>query len=150
MSQIQVLDLRFRSQVLENDLELGPKACKWSQNQDLTPRKGPRFSSSQVQDLGHRSQNMPQIWFLGPRFRSQVQENVLNLGPISWDYVLGTGTFPRIRLYVLENVLGLISRFSERSQIQGHYPHIFLLGPSKAPRFRSQVLEKFLDLGRLS
>ena len=93
---------------------------------------------------------MPQIWFLGPRFRSQVQENVLDLGPMSWDYVLGTGKFPRIRLYVLENVLGLISRFSERSQIQVHYPHIFLLGPSKAPRFRSQVLEKFLDLGRLS
>ena len=55
MSQIYILGprkcLRFKSQVLENDIDLRPKAWKWSQNWDLRPRKGTRFRS-QVLDLG--------------------------------------------------------------------------------------------------
>ena len=149
MSWVQVLGPRFRFQVLEDILILGPNAWKWSQNQKLTPRKGPRFRS-QVHDLGTRSQNMSQIRVLGARFWAQVQENVPDLGPMSWDYVLGAGKFPRIRLYVLERVMGLVCRFQERFQIQVYYPYIFVLDPSKAPRFRSQILEKFLDLGRMS
>ena len=63
ISQIQVLGPKFRSQVIEILLDLGPTAWKWSQNQDLSPRKGPRFR------------------YLGPRFRYQVLENVLDLVP---------------------------------------------------------------------
>ena len=148
MPQIKILDLRFRSQVLENVLDLGPNAWKRSQNLELTPRKCPRFKL-QIQDLGPRSQKMSQIQAICPRCRSQVQENVLDLGPVSQDYVRDTGKVPRIRFYVLEKVLGLISRFQKRSYIQVYYSYIFVLGPSKSPRFRSLVLEKFSDLGRM-
>ena len=130
ISQIQVLDLRFRSQVLENDLDLRPKARKWSQDQDLSPKKGPRFRP-QVQDLGPRSGKISQIQVLGPRFRSQVQQNQSQVQAI----VLGLGSSSEIRSQVLENVLDLGSR----SQIQ-------VLGPRKVLRFRPSVLKMFLDL----
>ena len=157
-SQVQFLSTRkctrFRTQVLnlgpksqKMSQNLGPKAWKWSQNQDLCPRKGPRFRS-QVLDLGPWSQNKSQV--LGPRFTAYVLENVLDLRPMSQDCVLGTGKVPRIRFYFVEKVLGLVSRFQKRSQIQVYYSYIFVLRPSKPPRFRSQVQEVFLDLGLMS
>ena len=158
-ARFQVLVPRFRNQVLENDLDLGPKAWKWSQNQDLGPRKGPRFRSLgprfrsqvlkyaldlgfQVQDLGPRSKKMSQIQALGPRFRSQVLENFLNqvLGPRNCPSFqvpvprLGLGPRKCPRSQVLE-LLDLGPRSQKSSQIQA----VCLKNVS---RFSSKVLER--------
>ena len=135
MSQVQILGPRFRSQVLENVLDLGPKARKWSQNQDLNPKKGPRFRP-QVQDLGPMSQKMSQIQIPGPRFRSQVHENVLGLDSRSGIQVLGPRKCRRFR----SCVLGLCPSNWKSSYNQ-------VLRPRKGPGFSQQVLEKVLDLG---
>ena len=167
MSQIQYLDPRFWSQVLENVLNVGPMSqvqvlgtgkCpgirfyvlekildfghqfqKMSQIQGLGLRKCPRFRTKSLEvvlELRLNSQKRPQIQALGPRFRSQVLENVVDLRPVSQDYVLGTGKVPRFRFYVVEKVLGLVSRCQKRSQIQVYYSYIL-----------SQVLVNLLDLG---
>ena len=149
MSQIQDLGPRFRSQVLENVLDL----CSRSQVQVLSPRMvqalGPIsqkrvFRSqkmSQIQDLGPRdlgprSQKMSQIYVLGPRFRSLSPRMVQALGPISQKrtqiQVLSSRKCPKFMSYVVD--LYPRSQKMSQSYILGH-------------RFRSQDLENILDLG---
>ena len=119
ISQIQVLDLRFRSQVLENDLELGSKAWKLVLQLRLNSQRspqlqvvfGPRFRSQvlenvldlgfQVQDLGPRFQKVSQIQVLCTQKKSQIY--VLSYWKMSKNYVLCL----RFRSYVLENDLDL-------------------------------------------
>ena len=146
MSYSYVLDHRFRSQDLQDVQDLGPKAWKCSQNQDLTPRKGPRFRPQfkiqvlgpkkgprfrpQVQDLAPRSQKRPQIQDLGPRLRYQVLENVLDSVSSSKIQVLS----PRFMSQVLEKVQELGSTSQKKYQVQ-------VISSRKCPTFRALVLD---------
>ena len=166
MFKLLVLFPRFMYQVLEKVLELGSTSQKRSWVQPEGSRKGLRFRSIiptflsyvivNLLDLGHRSKKCSQIQALcpkkgsrfsprsqkRPRFRAKFLEKVLDLGPMSQIYVLGTGKGlekdllldiqvlgPRIRSQVLENILD----FGSRSQIQ-------FLGPRKCLRFWSYFL----------
>ena len=161
MSQIYVLCPRIMSQVLEKFLELGSTSQKRSWVQSVGSRKGLRFRSIiptflsyvlvNLLDLGHRSKKCSQIQALcpkkgsrfsprsqkRPRFRAQFLEKVLDLGPMSQIYVLGTGKVPknqvlrprfapRLRSYIL----GLCPTYWRMSKNQ-------VLRPGFDPRFRS-------------
>ena len=184
MFKLLVLFPRFMYQVLEKVLELGSTSQKRSWVQPEGSRKGLRFRSIiptflsyvivNLLDLGHRSKKCSQIQALcpkkgsrfsprsqkRPRFRAKFLEKVLDLGPMSQIYVLGTGkglrisypsqicsqTYvlctgkcPRIRFYVLDLIIDLGPTFRKISDIQ-------VLGP----RIRSQVLQNILDLGSRS
>ena len=144
MSQIQYLDPRFWSQVLENVLDLGPMSQVYVLGTEKCP--GIRFYVlEKILDFGHKFQKMSQIQGLDPRFRSQVLENVLV-------QVLGTQLDPRCRTYVLKstrfrsNIIGLGPRFQKMSQLCPR-SQIQVLGPRRCPRIRSQGLEVVLELG---
>ena len=151
-SQIQALcpkkGSRFSSQVLET-----------SQIQGLVPRKGPRFRSylcpkkglridlvldlgpmpqvyvlrtgecPRVLDLAPKFRKISYIQVLGPRIRSQVLENILDLGSRSQIQFLG----PRKCLRFWSYFLGLCTRYWKMSKNQ-------VLRPRFGPRLRSYAL----------
>ena len=121
MSQIYVLCPRIMSQVLEKFLELGSTSQKRSWVQPVGSRKGLRFRS------------------IIPTFLSYVIVNLLDLGHRSRKCSQIQALCPKKG-----------SRFSPRSQKRPRKV------PRKGPRFRSQPrfmsqgLEKFLELGSTS
>ena len=102
---------------------------------------------------------MNQIQFLGPKFRSQVQESVLDLGLNAWkwsqNWDLSPRKVPRFRSQVLNQVLQELC--PKEHLYLGQMSQIQVLGSRKCPRVMSQItdlaprsLENFLDLGPIS